>query len=189
MSAERPRCAVVGAANIDIGGFPSGMMAMRDSNPGRVRMSAGGVGRNIACNLARMGMETHLVTALGGDTFAEVARADCRAAGVMLEHALTFPEVASSVYLYIADAEGDMQLAVNDMGICDRLTPEALEARVDFLNAMDVVVLAETYDLCEELMDVVESLPSGRYKRYRLCDQLNSIITARGLGFVFGTVE
>ena len=141
MSAERPRCAVVGAANIDIGGFPSGMMAMRDSNPGRVRMSAGGVGRNIACNLARMGVETHLVTALGGDTFAEVARADCRAAGVMLEHALTFPEAASSVYLYIADAEGDMQLAVNDMGICDRLTPEALEARVDFLNAMDVVVL------------------------------------------------
>ena len=57
------------------------------------------------------------------------------------------------------------------------------------VSAMDVVVLAETYDLCEELMDVVESLPSGRYKRYRLCDQLNSIITARGLGFVYGTVE
>ena len=57
------------------------------------------------------------------------------------------------------------------------------------VSSLDVVVLAETYDLCEELMDVVESLPSGIYKRYRLCDQLNSIITARGLGFVYGTVE
>ncbi len=54
---------------------------------------------------------------------------------------------------------------------------------------LDVVVLAETFDLCADLMDVVESLPSGSYKRYRLCDQLNSIITARGLGFVYGTVE
>lgn len=54
---------------------------------------------------------------------------------------------------------------------------------------LDVLVIAETFDLCEDLMDVVEALPSGTYKRYRLCDQLNSIITARGLGFVYGTVE
>ena len=57
------------------------------------------------------------------------------------------------------------------------------------VSAMDVVVLAETFDLSPELMDVVDALPSGSYKRYRLCDQLNSIITARGLGFVYGTVE
>lgn len=54
---------------------------------------------------------------------------------------------------------------------------------------LDVIVLAETLDLCDDLIDVVEHLPSGSYKRYRLCDQLNSIITARGLGFVYGTVE
>ena len=51
------RCAVVGAANIDIGGFPQGRIALQDSNPGRVILSAGGVGRNIACNLARLGVE------------------------------------------------------------------------------------------------------------------------------------
>ena len=56
-------------------------------------------------------------------------------------------------------------------------------------GGLDIVVLAETFDMCADLMDVVESLPSGSYKRYRLCDQLNSILTARGLGFVYGTVE
>lgn len=57
------------------------------------------------------------------------------------------------------------------------------------VSRLDIVVLAETFDMCADLMDVVESLPSGSYKRYRLCDQLNSILTARGLGFVYGTVE
>ena len=141
MNNRHMRCAVIGGANIDIGGFPSGRIAMQDSNPGRVRLSAGGVGRNIACNLARLGVETHLVTAFGDDAFAAIARADCARAGVDCALAFDFQGAASSAYLFIADAAGDMQLAVNDMAICDRLTPEALEARLDALNGMDAVVL------------------------------------------------
>ena len=141
MPDKQLRCAVVGAANIDIGGFPAGAIVMRDSNPGRIRMSPGGVGRNIAGNLARLGVETSLVAMLGGDAFAEVIRADCASAGVKLDLALTLPDAASSSYLFIADDAGDMQLAVNDMDICRRLTPDALMPRLDALNAMDAVVL------------------------------------------------
>ncbi len=135
------RCAVVGAANIDIGGFPCGRIALQDSNPGRVVLSAGGVGRNIACNLARLGIETHLIAPLGTDAFADIVRADCARAGVDTDLCFTFPGTASSAYLFIADINGDMQLAVNDMDICLRMTPEALAARVDALNGMDAVVL------------------------------------------------
>ena len=141
MKVGNPRCAVVGAANIDIGGFSAGRLSMRDSNPGKIRMSAGGVGRNIACNLARLGVDTQLIAALGGDAFADVIRRDCAAAGVGLERALVFEDAASSAYLFIDDAGGDMQLAVNDMGICDSLTPEALAPCVETLNAMDAVIL------------------------------------------------
>ena len=153
------RCAVVGAANIDIGGFPHGRIAMQDSNPGRVTLSAGGVGRNIACNLARLGVDTHLVAPLGEDAFASLVRADCARAGVNTELCFTFPGAASSSYLFIADAGGDMQLAVNDMGICDRLTPEVLSDRLDALNAMDAVALdanlpAETLTFLAERVHV-----------------------------------
>lgn len=141
MMNTRFRCAVIGGANIDIGGFPSGRVAMQDSNPGRVRLSAGGVGRNIACNLARLGVETHLLAAFGDDAFARVALEDCARAGVDCTLAFTFPGEASSSYLFIADSGGDMQLAINDMAICDRLTPEVLRERLDALNAMDAVVL------------------------------------------------
>ena len=135
------RCAVVGGANIDIGGFPLGRIAIQDSNPGRVRLSAGGVGRNIACNLARLGVDTQLVAPLGADAFAGFVLADCERAGVNTDLCFTFPGEASSSYLFIADAAGDMHLAINDMGICERMTPEALSGRLDALNAMDAVVL------------------------------------------------
>ena len=135
------RCAVVGAANIDIGGFPQGRIALQDSNPGRVMLSAGGVGRNIACNLARLGIETHLIAPLGTDAFAGIVRADCARSGVDTGLCFTFSGAASSAYLFIADFNGDMQLAVNDMDICLRMTPEALSDRIDALNAMDAVVL------------------------------------------------
>lgn len=54
---------------------------------------------------------------------------------------------------------------------------------------MDVLVRAEVNDLSPDLMEVVELLPAGTYKRYRLCDQLNSIITAHGWAYLYGTVE
>ncbi len=141
MRGIQPRCAVIGAANIDIGGFPAGRLSMQDSSPGRVRLSAGGVGRNIACNLARLGAETRLVAPLGTDSFADLLRADCARAGVDASLCFTFPGEASSSYLFIADAGGDMQLAVNDMGICDRLTPGALEARLAALDGLDAAAL------------------------------------------------
>ena len=57
------------------------------------------------------------------------------------------------------------------------------------VSRMDIIVRAEIDDLGEDLMEVVQLLPAGKYKRYRLCDQLNSIITAHGWAYLYGTVE
>lgn len=56
-------------------------------------------------------------------------------------------------------------------------------------SKLDVVTCAEMLDLGEELMEVIDLLPGGSYKRFRLCDQLNSIVTAHGWAWLFGTVE
>ena len=52
-----PYVVVVGGVNLDIGGRPHGELVAADSNPGQVRMSLGGVGRNIAHNMALMGLD------------------------------------------------------------------------------------------------------------------------------------
>ena len=54
---------VIGGAGIDINGFPSGKLIQKSSNPGRVKLSLGGVGRNIAENLARLGLNVKLLSA------------------------------------------------------------------------------------------------------------------------------
>ena len=50
-----PYVTVVGGVNMDIGGWPGEVLVMQDSNPGVVRMSLGGVGRNIAHNMSPAG--------------------------------------------------------------------------------------------------------------------------------------
>ena len=66
---------------------------------------------------------------------------------------------------------------------------DALYATEETVSSVDVVVRAEMDDLAPDLIEVVELLPAGNYKRGRLCDQLNSIITAHGWGSIYGTVE
>ena len=56
-------------------------------------------------------------------------------------------------------------------------------------SKLDVVARAEIFDLCDDLREVVEALPSRTYTRQRLCDQLNSILIGHGWAGVYGTVE
>ena len=63
--------AVIGSVNMDIGGYSHGPLTAGDSNPGRVRLSVGGVGCNIARNLALLGAKVRFCSVLGGDVYAE----------------------------------------------------------------------------------------------------------------------
>lgn len=54
---------------------------------------------------------------------------------------------------------------------------------------LEVAEQAEVMDLGEEPMEVIDLLPGGSYHRRRLCDQINSIVTAHGWGWLLGTVR
>jgi hypothetical protein len=57
------------------------------------------------------------------------------------------------------------------------------------VTRLDVIIRAEALDVAEDVRVLLELLPPGRYRRARLCDQVNSAITAHGYGTVMGTVE
>ena len=133
--------AVVGAVNMDIGGTSSAALVAEDSNPGRVRMSLGGVGRNIAHNMALLGVDTRLVTAFGDDLYAQKIAASCGELGIDISQSLTVPGGATSTYLFLAGPEGDMALAVSDMEIYEHMTPAFLMARQNYLNNAQLIVV------------------------------------------------
>ncbi len=64
-----PFVLVLGGANMDISGSTPQAMVLSDSNPGRIRCAPGGVARNVAENLARLGNATRLLTAVGDDLY------------------------------------------------------------------------------------------------------------------------
>lgn len=135
------RVVVVGGANTDIVGRSFAALTPRDSNPGYSRVSSGGVGRNIADNLVRLGVGVELVTAFGGDHNATALAEDCRRLGIGISHSVAAPDLPGSVYLAILDEGGDMAVAVNDVRVLERLTPSELAARAEVLSAASVVVV------------------------------------------------
>ena len=132
--------AVVGGVNVDIGGRSLAPLVASDSNPGRVSISLGGVGRNIAHNMALMGLDVHLLTAYGNDMNGQRVAASCLELGIDLSHALRLNDMATSTYLYLTDPEGEMALAVSDMSICEKITPAYLAANLSQLQNAQVVV-------------------------------------------------
>ena len=137
---DKPRVAVVGGINLDICGKAFAPLIPADSNPGSVRFSLGGVGRNVAHNLCLLGVETAMLTALAEDGWAGTLRAGCAAAGIDLSRARSVPEAASSTYLAIEGPEGDMTLALCDNALARRIDPPYLAANLDLLNGAEAVV-------------------------------------------------
>ena len=131
---------VVGGANVDIGGRSRNKLVAGDSNPGRVGLSIGGVGRNIAHNLSLLGADVRMLTAYGDDLYGQGLVNVCNTAGIDMSHALKLIGEATSTYLYIAGQDGDMALAVSDMAICDRIDPEYLASHYALLQNARVIV-------------------------------------------------
>ena len=136
-----PYAVVIGGVNMDIGGTSGQPLRDADSNPGKVRMSLGGVGRNIAHNMSLLGVDTRMLTAFGDDLYAQKIAASCGELGIDISRSLQVPGGSTSTYLFIADHNGDMALAVSDMDIYDHLTPAFLASRAPLLNNAQVVVM------------------------------------------------
>ena len=131
---------VVGGVNMDIGGRSQASLVDGDSNPGIVTTSPGGVGRNIAHNLSLLGTDVRLLTAFGDDLYGQQIAASCSELGIDLSHALRVAGVPTSTYLYITGPDGDMALAVSDMQVCKKITPQYLAQNLSLLNNAQVVV-------------------------------------------------
>ncbi len=138
---EGPYAVVVGGANMDICGTARGPLRQGDSNLGKVRLAPGGVGRNIAENLARLGSDCRLVSAVGRDPHGARLIEVSQQAGVNMRHVLQLEGQSTSCYLSLHGQDGEMACAINDMAILDSLTPQRLAPLDGLLGAARALVL------------------------------------------------
>jgi pseudouridine kinase len=140
-SRPRKRAAVVciGGANMDIKGRIAGRTVMGSSNPGTAVLSPGGVARNIAHNLALLGVGAALVSAVGRDVLGTQLLAATAAAGVDTRGVIRAADATGS-YSATLDTRGELILGVAAMGILERLTPRRLAAQRTRLMGADLIV-------------------------------------------------
>lgn len=131
---------VVGGAVMDVKARSSARLDPATSNPGEVATDPGGVGRNIAENLARLGTPTHLVAAVGSDAFGEGLLTHTRAAGVQLDHVVSGSR-PTGTYLAVLDHDGDLSVAVSDMSATDALTVADIEPARSLIQNCDLLVV------------------------------------------------
>ena len=132
---------VIGGANMDICGAASNSFKIKDSNPGIISMSAGGVARNIAENLALLECQCHLIAAIGNDDFGNSLLNQANAVGINTDKILKLENKKTSTYLSIVDDTGEMISAISDMSIVDTITPEYIENHDKIIQKASVIVL------------------------------------------------
>lgn len=130
----------VGAANLDRKLRSLAPLALHTSNPASQGESFGGVARNIAENLARLGTAVALLTAIGNDSSGAALLAHAESLGIDTHGALRLPDAASGTYTAVLDADGDMVVALADMALYDRITPGFVAARQAQLASSALVV-------------------------------------------------
>ena len=133
--------AVIGGANIDIYATADGRLVSGDSNPGKITVGMGGVGRNIADNLAKLAIDVKMVTVIGNDQYGKTLITQCQDANIDMGHVLQIDDERTSTYVSVLDDNGDLSVAVNDMAIMDLLTPTHLEAHKAMLSGAEIIVL------------------------------------------------
>lgn len=141
MTFNLPYVALIGGANMDISAHSSASMLPGDSNPGRIVCSPGGVARNVAENLLRLGVDARLLSVLGDDVFGQALRQAASTIGLDLSACSNVPGQRTATYLSMHGADGDMGVAINDMGILECLTPELLRPHLELLQGAAALVV------------------------------------------------
>ena len=107
---EKDYVVIIGSANIDVAGYSHESLNYADSNPGKIKFTPGGVGRNIAQNLALLGNRAWLLSAVGSDFYGQSLLTQTNQSGVYVDKCLIVPGENTSSYLSLLD---NMQAEIN----------------------------------------------------------------------------
>jgi pseudouridine kinase len=172
--AATPRIVCFGGAAIDRGYRLAQPPVAGTSNPAAVvAFGHGGVARNVAETLARLGLSTELVTAVGDDSAGREVLAMLMTLGIETDAARIVLAAATAHYLAITDPLGELVIGVAAMDVLDRLDADLVAVAAPRLVAADWV-FAE----CNSTAAALAGLAALRHRSpFRLA--LDAVSTAK----------
>ena len=142
---------MIGGITADIEGNPYSQLIHGDSNPGKISMAYGGVGRNITENLARMGARVNFISVAGDDFAGKGAVRELSDLGVNVDHIRLLPEENTAVYMSILNLLGDMELALCNMDVLERISTNFIDSAYESIK--DSGMIGIDTNLTEETLD------------------------------------
>lgn len=131
---NEPYILVFGASVVDIFGFSSANYRQYNSTPGNIKMSFGGVCRNIAENMARIGVNTKFISILGNDEKGRSMLEHSKLIGYDMQDSLILENGGTPTYMAILDENGEMVSAIADMKSIDEMNFEFIDSKADIIK-------------------------------------------------------
>lgn len=177
---------IIGAASIDTKGRASRPLQAGTSTPGAIRVSVGGVGRNIAENLARLGERVVLLSAVGSDGSGRRILQQASECGIDISHVVVDTSHHTAAYLAVLDRKANLMMSIDDMVITRQLiTPGFIynrralfrDARMIILDAnLSAATLRTIFSLTRRYAIPVCADPTTATLAPRLCPYLPELL-------------
>jgi len=150
------RITVIGAANIDILTKSKAKIIPGDSNPAEVRLTAGGVARNIAAMLAHHGEDVSLIAAVGTDPFGALLRESCSDIGINTDAWIIKSNTSTGVYLAALENDGELYAGFNAISAPESIRTAEITKHKKLICEADLLIL--DLNLSEKILAVVLEL-------------------------------
>ncbi|MHB1393351.1 MAG: carbohydrate kinase family protein [Clostridia bacterium] len=131
---------VAGGINVDIKGKAFDRMDIGSSSPGAIEISPGGVGRNIAHNLALLNVPVKLLSAVGSDAQGAKVLQETAGCGVCVQHVLHAEGHLTGTYIALLDNKGEMTAALSDMQILEKLDVDYFKAKLEIMKKASFII-------------------------------------------------
>lgn len=131
----------IGSTNTDRKARSFEKIHLYASNPVHTTEFCGGVARNFAENLSRLGYETTLISAVGDDKEGHWLLEQTKNQGVDVSQVWVFQTERTGTYTTLLDHHGETIVAMADMNIYDQITPQMLEEKWSFSSKPKAVFL------------------------------------------------
>ncbi len=151
----------VGAANSDLHCRSDKKLILRDSNPSHIYGSTGGVTRNILENMALLGTNVHMLSAIGSDAVGQSLISRTEDAGVDMSYVRRIDDTPTGSYVAILDTDGDMVVGMSDLRILKYIDCAYIKEHTALLQGASAIVC----DSCMQpeslhtLLDVAGDVP------------------------------
>lgn len=132
---------VIGGCNIDFIAKSFEKINMKDSNPGTLEYSFGGVGKNIAENLLKMGIDNKFISVFGDDVYSREIKDYLKKIGLDFSNSKFLTNRGMSNYISILDENNDLFTAISSMEVLDEINIEFISKLIDLIKSYKYIVM------------------------------------------------